>query len=122
MRRTTARKPHRSLQTHGRDADALRERLRARFTHAHAVVGEFELVDTAVLEFGRALGRLRNGPPSDGSPVAQYSIGTLVDKTRGELRDEREAFDARRVSFLDEAPRSVVVERPPAARGRRRAR
>jgi hypothetical protein len=105
MRSESGTKLYGSLKTHGDAADALLERLRVRLGRDHHVAQEFEKVDTAVLEFWRAFGRLRNEPAANGHPAAISAIAKVTDEARTTLNVQRTAFDAHRAGFIDAAQR-----------------
>jgi hypothetical protein len=107
MRSESGTRLYESLKTHGDAADALLERLCVRLGRDHHVVQEFEKVDTAMLEFWRALGRLRNEPPANGHPAALAAIAKMTDEARAALNNERAAFDAHRAGFIDAAQRTA---------------
>jgi hypothetical protein len=107
MRSQSGTRLYESLKERGDAADTLLERLRLRFGRDHVVVQEFEKVDGAVLDFWRALGRLRMEPPSDGSPVAREAILRVTDEARATVNAQRQVFDADRAAFIDAAQKTA---------------
>lgn len=88
------------LGEHGRDLDALYERLSLRLGRACEVVTAFKTADEAALGIWRAAGGLRLEPEADGSQDVSDEMARISQQRRSEIEAAREAFDAAREAFL----------------------
>lgn len=88
------------LGEHGRELDALLERLSVRLGPEHEAVSAFKAADEAVLQVWRAAGLLRLEPESDGDEAASRQIERLNNEKRDAIEGDRGAFDAARERFV----------------------
>ncbi len=91
------------LQSVGRDADVVVERLAVRFGRRAAVTEAFTKADDATLEISRALGLLRMESAPDGSSAAERYLAESMTKTRAKLKEQRAYFNDAREAFIVEA-------------------
>ena len=98
---------YKHLGGHGRELDALVERLAIRFGREHDVTTAFSEVDEAVLGIWRVAGLLRLEREADGDGSAATQIRRLNEEKRTEIDALREKFDSARHRFLDAAHASA---------------
>lgn len=103
---------YKTLGDHGKDADALYERLSVRLGRQHSAVMEFKAANEAVLTIWRAASLLRDEPEGDGHPSAAHQIAALNDEKRAAIEAARETFDASRERFVAAAQRAAGARLP----------